>query len=138
VDVFFVISGFLITRLLLKEYERTGTISLREFYARRVRRLLPAASLVLVVTAVAAFLLLPRGRSAETGSDIVASALYVVNWWLARRSVDYLAEDSHASLVQHFWSLSIEEQFYIFWPLLLLAVFVWAKRSGIATRLSAG
>src|SRR5690554_4233178 len=138
VDVFFVISGYLITRLLLKEQEQTGRVSLVDFYARRARRLLPAAAVVLVATAVMAWFALPRGRWEETGGDIVAASIYMVNWWFAARSVDYLAEDSTPSLVQHFWSLSVEEQFYFIWPLLLILGFRIARRSGVPGRTIVG
>ncbi|MGH3468118.1 MAG: acyltransferase family protein [Thermocrispum sp.] len=130
VDVFFVISGFLITGLLVKELQRTGTVSLAGFYARRAKRLLPAAAVVLATTAALTFLFLPRIRWSEIGGDIMAAALYFVNWRLADRSVDYLAEDSEASPVQHFWSLAVEEQFYFVWPLLLLLAAWWARRKG--------
>lgn len=131
VDVFFVISGFVITGQLLKETERDGTVSLFGFYARRAKRLLPAAALVLVATAIMVFLWVPRITWKVTGGDIVASALYVINWRLADRSVDYLAEDVPPSPVQHFWSLAVEEQFYLLWPLLLLAAVVVARRLGM-------
>ena len=125
VDVFFVISGYLITSLLLRELAATGRISWPQFLARRARRLLPAAMLVLVVTAVATWLLIPGRRGREIGGDIVGAALYVVNWVLAGRSVDYLAKDTQPSPVQHFWSLAVEEQFYVIWPLcLVLLVFL--------------
>ncbi|GGK73449.1 acyltransferase family protein [Ornithinimicrobium pekingense] len=127
VDVFFVISGYLITGQLVAEARRSGTVSLTRFYARRARRLLPAASLVLVVTAVAGWWLLPAGRRGELGTDVVGATLYVVNWVLAGREVDYLAEDSAPSLLQHYWSLSVEEQFYVVWPLLILLV-LWLCR----------
>jgi peptidoglycan/LPS O-acetylase OafA/YrhL len=130
VDVFFVISGFLITGLLVKELERSGTISIAGFYGRRAKRLLPAAALVLAATVVLTFLFLPRIRWAEIGGDVKSAALYVVNWRLANRSVDYLAEDSVASPVQHYWSLAVEEQYYLVWPLLLLLAAWWARRRG--------
>ncbi len=120
VDVFFVISGFLITGLLVKEVERTGTISLIGFYARRAKRLFPAAATVLVATAIGSWLLVPRTRLAEVGGDLFSAAFYFINWRLAERSVDYLAEDSQPSPVQHFWSLAVEEQYYVVWPLVLL------------------
>lgn len=128
VDVFFVISGFLITTQLLSEVRRTGSLSLTGFYARRAKRLFPGAVTVLVASMVLVRLFTPKIRWEEIGGDIVASALYVVNWRLADRSVDYLAEDSQPSPVQHFWSLAVEEQFYFVWPLLILAVVLIARR----------
>ncbi|MFY1701402.1 acyltransferase family protein [Micromonospora sp. WMMA1923] len=122
VDVFFVISGFLITGLLAEELDRTGRISLTAFYARRARRLLPAAGLVLLASLLLALLFLPRVRWASTGWDVVASALYVMNWRLAERAVDYLAVGQADSLLQHYWSLAVEEQFYLLWPLLMIVV----------------
>jgi peptidoglycan/LPS O-acetylase OafA/YrhL len=129
VDVFFVISGFLITSHLRREVERTGTLSLRAFYARRARRLLPAALLVLLVTALAASVLLPVSRWAATAGDVLASTFYVQNWALAGRAVDYSASQDAASVVQHYWSLSVEEQFYAGWPLLVLLLVWLARRS---------
>ena len=129
VDIFFVISGFLITSLLLREAAATGTVSIADFYARRARRLLPAASLVLVVTAGAGWLILPGADRVDLGIDVAAASLYVVNWALALRSVDYLAEDAAPSAVQHYWSLSVEEQFYVVWPLVILLGLVVARRT---------
>jgi peptidoglycan/LPS O-acetylase OafA/YrhL len=130
VDVFFVISGFLITQLLLRELEQTGGISLTRFYARRAKRLLPAAAVVLTATAAMVLAFVPKIRWSDIGGDIVASALYVVNWRMADRSVDYLAEDVQPSPVQHFWSLAVEEQYYLVWPLLLILVTWLARRKG--------
>ncbi|HEX2130805.1 MAG TPA: acyltransferase family protein [Actinophytocola sp.] len=120
VDVFFVISGFLISSHLGREIGTSGRVRLGRFYARRVRRLLPAAFLVLGVSLVAAYLLLPYARWEANAQEAVASALYFENWLLAINSVDYSAVNAVASLVQHYWSLSVEEQFYLFWPLLLV------------------
>jgi peptidoglycan/LPS O-acetylase OafA/YrhL len=120
VDVFFVISGFLITGHLGRELADTGRVRLGRFYARRVRRLLPAAFLVLGFSLVAAYLLLPYPRWAATAQHVLASALYAENWLLAAESVNYSAADAAASLSQHYWSLSVEEQFYLLWPLALL------------------
>ena len=133
VDVFFVISGFLITGLIVREVERTGRLSLPTFYARRIKRLLPATSVVFVAVAVLTVLTLPITRWRDVAGDIVASAVYLVNWRLADRSVDYLAADSAPSPLQHFWSLAVEEQFYIVWPLLIVALF-WRWRRGSMTR----
>jgi peptidoglycan/LPS O-acetylase OafA/YrhL len=128
VDVFFVISGYLITGLLLRELASTGRIAWRAFVARRARRLLPAAVLVLAVVAVATWLLIPGRRGREIGGDIIGSALYVVNWVLAGRSVDYLAQDALPSPVQHYWSLAIEEQFYVLWPVCLILLVAVLRR----------
>lgn len=123
VDVFFVISGFLITGLIAKEIQSTGKMSLKSFYARRARRLLPMATLVLVFVAAASLLLLPVFRQIEVGKDIFASALYFVNWTFAAEQTNYFASSSEElSPVLHYWSLSVEEQFYIIWPLLGVAV----------------
>lgn len=137
VDVFFVVSGFLITAHLLSELQRTGTVSLPGFWARRARRLLPAALTVLMVTAVAALAFAPVGLLPSYLSEVLASALYVENWSLASRAVDYLAAEAPASPAQHFWSLSVEEQFYLAWPVLLLAAAAvagrrWNRRTVIA------
>lgn len=135
VDVFFVISGFLITGLLIRELERDGRVSLSRFYARRAKRLLPATAVVLVATTVLTWLTAPVVQWRTFGLDITGASLYVVNWVLAGRAVDYLAEDVGVSPVQHFWSLAVEEQFYIVWPLLLIVVGWWvAKRPSARLR----
>ena len=129
VDIFFVISGFLITSLLLREASKTGGISIADFYARRARRLLPAASVVLIFTAVLGYVVLSGQDRANLGTDVIAATFYVVNWALAFRSVDYLAEDAAPSSLQHYWSLSVEEQFYVVWPLVIVFGLFIAKRS---------
>ncbi|UJP38552.1 acyltransferase family protein [Cellulomonas palmilytica] len=130
VDVFFVVSGFLITGLVADEVARTGRLRLGRFYARRARRLLPAAALTLVTVVVATTVWLPVTRWRDVAGDVVATSLYVVNWRLADRSVDYLAQDAAASPVQHFWSLAVEEQFYVVWPLLVVALVALARLRG--------
>jgi peptidoglycan/LPS O-acetylase OafA/YrhL len=130
VDVFFVVSGFLITGLVADEVARTGRLRLGRFYARRARRLLPAAALTLATVVVMTVLWLPVTRWRDIAGDVAATSLYVVNWRLADRSVDYLAEDAAASPVQHFWSLAVEEQFYVVWPLLVVALVVLARLRG--------
>ncbi|WP_198586953.1 acyltransferase family protein [Glycomyces xiaoerkulensis] len=136
VDVFFVISGFLITALLLREIDRTGRVSITKFYARRAVRLLPAAATVLLATLVAAWLWLPRTRLGDIAADTAAAALNVVNFRLASEGTDYLNADTEPSPLQHFWSLAVEEQFYLAWPLLLLAVALltarWTRRRRMA------
>ncbi|QKE84164.1 acyltransferase family protein [Arthrobacter sp. NEB 688] len=131
VDVFFVVSGFVITTGLVREVEATGRLSLRRFYARRARRLLPAAGIVLGLTTLAAWFLAPRTERMVVGSDVAGAAGYVVNWVFSARSVDYLAEDLGPSPVLHFWSLSVEEQFYLVWPLLLVALLWVGTRRGV-------
>ncbi len=120
VDVFFVISGFLITTLLFKELDRTGKISLATFYARRATRLLPASTVVLLVTVVASWLWMPATRFDSIAKDAIYATFYGINWRLADEGVQYLNADAEPSPLQHFWSLAVEEQFYLVWPLLLL------------------
>ena len=120
VDIFFVISGYLITGQLARELARTGRIALPAFWAKRARRLLPASILVLVFATIMTLVVLPLSSLTTSLREILASILYVENWALAASAVDYLAS-SDESLVQHYWSLSLEEQFYILWPILLLA-----------------
>jgi peptidoglycan/LPS O-acetylase OafA/YrhL len=133
VDVFFVISGFLITGLLLRERDRRGRISLRDFYARRVRRLLPAAVLVLAVTNVAAYLLFAGERAGQALRDSLWALGFLANVRFASIGTDYFDDTRPASPVQHYWSLAVEEQFYVVWPLLLiLALFVGRRRGAFA------
>ena len=120
VDVFFVISGFLITTLLLREARTSGRVSISGFYIRRVRRILPAATVVLAATGALSMVLLPSAQLLDTAKQLVASAAYVQNLLLAADSVDYLAAGAAESPVQHFWSLAVEEQFYLLWPLLFV------------------
>lgn len=127
VDVFFVVSGFLMTALLLEEARARGRIDLGRFYARRARRLLPAALTALVGTAIITLAVIPRTRWGEIGGDLVASAAYLVNWRLSERSVDYLDVGRAPSPLQHYWSLSVEEQFYVLWPIMLLLILLVAR-----------
>jgi len=138
VDVFFVISGFLITGLLLRELEVRGGISLPRFYARRAKRLLPAAALVLLCVSVAGALLLDPVRRDLLAGDVVTAALSVVNWRFAAQAVDYFAVGADVSPVRHYWSLAVEEQFYLAWPALLLAGTWWTRRRGGSVRRAAG
>lgn len=120
VDVFFVISGFVITGSLVREHSRTGTISLLEFYKRRIRRILPAALTVTVVAVGAGYVLFGKGRFDSLVSDAVAATFFSANWRFIATGTDYLHAGDALSPMQHYWSLSIEEQFYFVWPLLLL------------------
>ncbi|MDQ0819892.1 peptidoglycan/LPS O-acetylase OafA/YrhL [Arthrobacter sp. V4I6] len=120
VDVFFVISGYLITGLLFRELQDTGRIALGSFYARRIRRLLPASAVVLVVTLAAAKLLLPAFLLADVSRDAMATSAFLSNMLFAYTSTDYLAGTA-PSLFQHYWSLALEEQFYLVWPLIMVA-----------------
>ncbi len=120
VDVFFVISGFLITGLLVREWSATGRIDLLVFYARRFRRLLPAALLTLLVTTLASYLVLSSLRFPGVAGDAASAALYVSNVRFAANAIDYLGAEAAPSPVLHFWSLSVEEQYYLFWPLIVI------------------
>ncbi|KRV48120.1 acyltransferase [Wenjunlia vitaminophila] len=120
VDVFFVISGFLITSLMLREWGRDGRIALGRFYARRALRLLPASTLIVVATLVGSWLYLGPLRFAEYTKDAIASSWYVINLRLADAGTDYLNADVPPSPFQHFWSLAVEEQFYLIWPIVLI------------------
>lgn len=126
VDVFFVISGFLITGHMVREVQHSGRLSLRRFWQRRIARLLPAALLVLGVVLIAVVAIVPGSQTPDYLRQLAASGLYVQNWALAADAVDYLAQDTPATALQHFWSLSVEEQFYLIWPLLFVVI-VWVS-----------
>ncbi|MDX3659914.1 acyltransferase family protein [Streptomyces sp. ID05-26A] len=121
VDVFFLISGFLVTGQLVRATAR-GRLDLRTLWSRMAKRLLPAAFVVLAATLAAGALFLPANRWPQTAREVIASALFLENWQLASDSTDYYAQHEQASVVQHFWSLSIQGQFYLLWPLLILVV----------------
>jgi peptidoglycan/LPS O-acetylase OafA/YrhL len=132
VDVFFVISGFLISAHLFRELERTGTISLPNFWARRVRRLLPAAVVVLVFCVVMSLILVPPRYLSNILGQIAASAAYVENWFRFVQATTHSVPGGPIPPTLHYWSLSVEEQFYLVWPLLLLILFAvgarWRRR----------
>jgi peptidoglycan/LPS O-acetylase OafA/YrhL len=134
VDAFFVVSGYLISGQLLRQLRDTGRIDLPAFWARRARRLVPAALLVLVATATAAVLLSPREDWPTLGAQLAASALAVENWALAASSTDYLAAGDPSTPFEHFWSLGVEEQFTLLWPLLLLVAWRVARARAGGTR----
>lgn len=127
VDVFFVISGFLITGLLWREASTTGTVRLGRFYGARARRLLPASAAVGVVIAISSAVLLPPLQARTIMGDGITSALYVGNYRFILQGVDYLAPYMPPSPFQHYWSLSVEEQFYLVWPALIIGT-AWLVR----------
>lgn len=127
VDAFFVITGFLLTGQLVRARAR-GRIQFRPLWGRVITRLFPAALTVLLVTLALGVVLLPQTRWLQTIREVLSATLYVENWRLAIDSVDYFAQHNEASVVQHFWSLAIQGQFYLVWPLLVALVAVVARR----------
>jgi len=127
VDVFFVISGFLITGLLWREVSTAGTVQLRLFYGARARRLLPASATVGVVTLIGSAFLLPPLQAPLAIGDGIASALYVSNYWFIAEGVSYFAGHLPISPFQHYWSLGVEEQFYLVWPAMIIGT-AWLVR----------
>ncbi|GGM27462.1 acyltransferase family protein [Promicromonospora citrea] len=135
VDVFFVISGFLITGHLWREASSTGRVSLAKFWAARARRILPASLVTTIGVIVIAFVLLPPSLVESWWKQALASVLYVENWALAAEAVDYQAATNEPTAFQHFWSLGVEEQFYLFWPLLvLLGLALWGGARRVVVR----
>jgi peptidoglycan/LPS O-acetylase OafA/YrhL len=122
VDVFFVLSGYLITGLLVAEVHKSGRLNLWEFYARRVRRLLPASALTLAATLLTGALILAPQELAFAGRAARAAALYISNIFFAANAADYFAPGVRSNPLLHTWSLAVEEQFYLFWPLVILVV----------------
>ena len=129
VDVFFVISGFLITGMLWREVSTTGGVRLSRFYGARARRLLPASATVGVLTTIGSAILLSPLELRDVLGDGIACALYVGNYRFAQQGIDYLASDRPPSPFQHYWSLGVEEQFYLIWPPLIIAA-AWLIRRG--------
>ena len=122
VDVFFVVSGFLITSLLVAEKNNTGKVALGAFYARRARRILPVSALVAVATLIASWIWLEPLRLRSLSHDVLAVALFSSNFVFANRGADYLQSALPPSPLQHYWSLAVEEQFYVVWPALVMLV----------------
>ncbi|MCW2528693.1 MAG: putative acyltransferase, partial [Pseudonocardiales bacterium] len=135
VDVFFVISGYLITGLLLREFDADGRIALVDFYARRARRILPIAGVVIIATVGASSIFLSSIRLNSVAKDGLWTSVFGANFHFAASGADYLNATAPPSPLQHYWSLAVEEQFYVVWPLLLwLALSVASRRSGRVTR----
>ena len=130
VDVFFVLSGFLITTLIVEEYSRTGRIDFKRFYLARARRLLPALLLMLVVVGMlAAFIY--RDSAASFRADAIASLFYVTNWWYVFSDTSYFEAIGRPPFLAHLWSLAVEEQFYLIWPAVTLLLLRWRGRRGV-------
>ena len=130
VDVFFVLSGFLITTLIVEEYSRSGRIDFKRFYLARARRLLPALLLMLVIVGMlAAFIY--RDSAATFRADAIASLFYVTNWWFIISDASYFEAIGRPPFLQHLWSLAVEEQFYLVWPALALVLLKWRGRRGV-------
>lgn len=134
VDVFFLLSGFLVIGLLARAAIRGETAGLGRTWRRLFSRLIPTAGLVLLVSTVATMLVVPASRWAQNGRELLASVFFMENWRLAADSVDYYADNSGASVAQHFWSLSIQGQFYVAAPLLVLVVAGLARSRGVDVR----
>jgi peptidoglycan/LPS O-acetylase OafA/YrhL len=130
VDTFFVLSGFLITALLLSEHQRSGRIRLGDFWARRARRLLPALFLMLITVVLFTKFALPPGTYPSLRSDVFSTAFYVANWHFIAQGANYFAATGPPSPLTHTWSLAVEEQFYLVWPLLVVGVLAVFKRIG--------
>ncbi len=131
VDVFFVISGFLITGNLLRTANTNGNISFKQFYWNRIRRIVPAATLVLLVTVGVSLAVFQPFRAQQIGTDAFWAFIFMSNWWFAVRDTNYFAEGDAASPIQHYWSLSIEEQFYFVWPALIFVIGLLVASRGL-------
>ena len=129
VDIFYVISGFLITGLILREIESTGKLDLQSFYQRRIKRLLPTSVFVLFVTAIVGLFVLPVITRDALGRDLFAAATYISNYLFAWWENDYQNLDATPSPFIHYWSLAVEEQFYVVWPVFILFLSRYGKRA---------
>ncbi len=128
VDVFFIVSGYLITTSLVTKMEKEGRIHLVDYGLGLARRLFPIAFTVLLFTAVVSIFIMPHVQWKQVIAEVFASAIYVENWYLAVSSVDYLAQNNQASPLQHFWALSLQGQFYILWPFVVIVAYFIARK----------
>jgi peptidoglycan/LPS O-acetylase OafA/YrhL len=128
VDVFFIVSGFLITTSLLSKMERDGRINYFEYVLGLAKRLFPIAFTVLFCTSLVSIFLMPQVQWKQIISETFSSAFYYQNWQLANNAVDYLAQNNQASPYQHFWALSVQGQFYVTWPIIILLAYFIAKK----------
>ena len=135
VDVFFVLSGFLVTQLLLRDIATNGRIRLGRFYSRRFRRLLPAAFVVLIVTAMVYLAIASPAQALDALGSFKAAFLYSTNWYFVHQATAYFGANIATNPVLHFWSLAVEEQFYLIWPLALTGAFVLTRRMDRAKQL---
>jgi len=130
VDVFFVLSGFLVTQILVRDVVAVGHVRRRQFYARRVRRILPAAALTLIGTAIVYSIVASPVEMLDALGGFRAAFLYVANWYFIRQATNYFAANVNSNPVLHFWSLAVEEQFYLVWPMLLGGLYAVTARFG--------
>jgi len=137
VDIFYVISGYLITGIIIKEIGNTGKFNYGAFYLRRAKRLLPASLSILALTAIFSWLVLPPTVRADLGKDVLAASIYVSNYLFAFWQNDYQNLNATPSPVIHYWSLAVEEQFYIFWPILIYSLWKIGKRRAVALGITA-
>ena len=135
VDVFFVISGFVITGVLLRERASTGSTSILHFYGRRVRRILPAATLVIIAAVIASYALLGPISGGQTAGDARWASLFLINVHFASTGTNYLSSQLPPSVLQNYWSLAVEEQFYLIYPTIFLVVAAVSRRQGLRRRL---
>ena len=128
VDVFFVISGFLITGQLVREVEKHGRIIFSGFYFKRIRRLLPPAAIVVITTLLVSRIWAPLLQTKALGTDTIFVAFYGLNYRLASEGINYQNENAAPSALQHFWSLAVEEQYYVLWPMIIMIIVLLSRR----------
>lgn len=129
VDVFFVVSGFLITTSIISKYNKTGSFKFIPYITGLIKRLFPSVITVLLVTVILSFFLLPESILGKTIKEIIASLFYYQNWQLALSSTDYLNKDQMKTPVEHFWAMSIQGQFYIIWFVIFSLIFMLYKNT---------